>query len=96
MFTLADPTSPEFAGMTVSDVNLPNYPLVGREEARKAVTDTGLRVTGEPELVWGWSAATNSPYYPMWKVVTGGGAPRYVTSMGQVIEDPELQGSPRN
>lgn len=96
MFTLADPASPEFAGMTVSDVNLPNYPLVGREEARKAVTDTGLRVTGEPVLVWGWSAATNSPYYPMWKVATGGGASRYVTSMGQVIEDPELQGSPRD
>jgi len=96
MFTLADPAHPEFAGMTVSDTALGQYPLVSVADARKAVTGQGLTLAGEPELVWGWSTTTNSPYYPLWKVSTTDGKSRYVTSMGQVIEDLDLQATPRN
>jgi hypothetical protein len=95
MFTLADPTHPEFAGMTVSDDALGHYPLVSPGEANQALADLGLKALDQPELVWGWSVTTNSPYYPLWSVSTSGGN-RFVTSMGQVIEDPELQATPRS
>jgi hypothetical protein len=95
MFTLGDPSHPEFAGMTFSDEAMAQYPLVNGADARSAIINRGLRLTGKPELVWGWSVTTNSPYFPMWKVNTSSGT-RYVTSMGQVIEDPELQAIPRS
>lgn len=95
MFTLADPSHPEFAGMTVADDALAQYPLVNVAEAKKVIEGQGFRPAGEPELVWGWSEATNSPYYPIWKVPTIAGVTRYVTSMGQVIDDAELQATAR-
>jgi len=94
MFTLQEPQHPEFAGMTVSDEALSQYPLVNVGQARKAIVDSGLNVMGQPELVWGWSDATNSPYYPLWSVSTSGGV-RFVTSLGQVIDDPQLQATSR-
>jgi hypothetical protein len=96
MFTLADPSHPEFAGMTVADDALAQFPLVNVAEARRAIEDQGLKLARDPELVWGWSEQTNSPYYPLWKFSTTAGVTRYVTSMGQVIEDPELQAPARS
>lgn len=81
--------------MTVADDALTQFPRVNVGEATKAVASQGLRVTGEPERVWGWSIETNSPYYPLWKVSTTAGVARYATSRGKVIEDPELQATAR-
>ena len=90
MFTLADPSHPEFAGMTYSDEALPRYPLVSASDARRLLRTSGVVASGEPTLVWGWSAETNSPYYPMWQVNTKSGT-RFITSTGNVIADPEFQ-----
>ena len=94
MFTLEDPAHPQFAGMTYADSALTQYPLVGAADARKLVANKRLKTAGRPELVWGWSAETNSPYYPMWKVPTTNGI-RYVSSTGDVVADPGLQAPAR-
>ena len=94
MFTLEDPSHPEFAGMTYADGALSQFPLVSAADSKKLLAEKGVKATGDPQLVWGWSSSTNSPYYPMWKVATMAGS-RYVTSTGQVIVNPDLQAPAR-
>jgi hypothetical protein len=86
--------SPEFAGMTYSDTDLSQYPLVSPADAKKLLAENGIRALAQPELVWGWSTWTNSPFDPMWKVSTANGD-RCVTSTGRVVESPELQAPAR-
>ena len=71
-------------------VPVPYLVVLGEEHVSPQAAAAGLVVAGEPTLVWGWSAETNSPYYPMWRTVTTSGV-RYVTSTGSVLEDPEFQ-----
>lgn len=94
MFTLEDPAHPAFAGMTYSDEALTTYPALDRNDAVRAVKAAGHKVHGSPELVWGWSAESSSPYYPMWQVTTDSG-PMFVSPSGAVLSDPGLQAPAR-
>jgi hypothetical protein len=85
MFTL-EGRRPTFAGMTYSDEALPAFPLVSGAAATRAVTAAGLRATGVPRLVWGWSDESNSPYYPFYEVVTDAGL-RYVDAYGDLLTE---------
>ena len=82
-----------FAGMTYADRALRTYPAISARAARAAVDAAGERVTGRPELVWGWSAESRSPYYPFYRVATAAGD-RFVDSHGAVHASLDLDQGP--
>ena len=45
-------------------------------------------------LVWGWSAESESPYYPFYRVDTNAG-PRYVDQFGVITEGLSLEAPAR-
>lgn len=88
MFTLADGL-PTFAGMTYADQALKQWPAISVGRAREAIHASGLSAVGRPQLVWGWSEESTSPYYPFYRVETDRGT-RYVDSFGRVLDQVHL------
>jgi hypothetical protein len=93
MFTL-DGNRPAFAGVTSSDTAMPRYPFVTGHGATKLVEASGAIPTRDPELVWGWSTESESPYYPVYLVRTTSGD-RYVDQFGEVSSALHLEGTSR-
>ncbi|MBA2557395.1 MAG: hypothetical protein H0V12_08655 [Chloroflexi bacterium] len=90
MFTLSG-GAPTFAGMTYADEPLARFPAVSPEDAAGSLAASGYVVTGAPELVWGWSDESSSPYYPFYRAATDRGL-RYVDAYGDVLETIHLRG----
>jgi len=70
------------------------YPFVSESDATRAVKATGLSTCGTPKLVWGWSAETESLYYPLYQVETSVGT-RFVDQCGVVTDSLNLEAPAR-
>jgi hypothetical protein len=93
MFTL-EGARPAFAGLTTADTAMKKYPFMTAADADHAVRESGARPMGSAHLVWGWSAESESPYYPFYQLQTDSGY-RYVDQFGQVTSDLSLEAPAR-
>jgi len=93
MFTL-EGARPAFAGLTTADTAMTKYPFVTPAEAEQVVRGSGVQAKGSPQLVWGWSAESESPYYPLYRVETTSGY-RYVDQFGEITSDLSLEAPAR-
>jgi hypothetical protein len=93
MFTI-EGNRPVFAGMTHAASDLERYPVLSPTEAVQQARKAGLDVRSTPQLVWGWSIESESPYYPFYQLETTVGR-RFVDQFGTVLGQLQLEAPAR-
>jgi len=94
MFTL-ERGGPVFAGMVATPQLMGHFPAVDEAGARSAATAAGFDTRDRAELVWGWSAESNSPFQPFYRVSVASGYV-YVDLSGAVFAELHLQAPPKS